>query len=60
MNSEKFGERAGFLVMYFIFATIFYFIFSNVINHRGFNYYVSLWIVLFIVLFGMFLKAKLK
>jgi hypothetical protein len=60
-NSRKLGKIVGFILMYFVFTTIFYF----VLNYfeklpENFNFFYMLNLTLSFVLIGSLLKITLK
>jgi len=60
-NSEKFGKAIAFIMMYFIFTTIFYFLLKFINKFPdNWNYFHIANITLFLILIGFLLKFLLK
>lgn len=57
---KKFGEKAGFILMYFIFTTLLYFILKFLNKIPNWNYFHILLLTFFIMLIGILLKWFLE
>jgi hypothetical protein len=58
---EKLGEKIGFIIMFFIFSTIFYFILKILEKiPNSWNYFHIMGLVFLITLIGIFINKMLK
>lgn len=61
MNLEKLGEYAGFILMFFIFATILFFILTFLDKiPESWTYFHVIFLVLFINIIGFLIKKTLR